>query len=215
MATAIRTDRPRGSAQPRGPPRRAAHPADRQRARCSRSRSASACGRTTRCCTSSTNRCKTQTQKQVAKGQGTVGQAVLAQQGLLKVAQRHAGGARRARPAAAAACPAAAARAAAAADRCAEARTSPRSRATRRATTRSTLGVGEPFTTTLTVALYFALIISLPVILFELYGFILPALTPHERRVGDAAADGGPVPVRGRRRCSATSSCCRPRCASS
>jgi sec-independent protein translocase protein TatC len=46
-----------------------------------------------------------------------------------------------------------------------------------------TLGVGEPFTTTLTVSLYFALIISLPVILFELYGFILPALKPEERRV--------------------------------
>ncbi len=43
-------------------------------------------------------------------------------------------------------------------------------------------GVGESFTTTITVALYFALIISLPFILYELYGFILPALTPHERR---------------------------------
>ena len=41
-----------------------------------------------------------------------------------------------------------------------------------------TLGVGEPFTTTLTVTFYFALIISLPVILLELYGFILPALSP-------------------------------------
>ncbi len=47
----------------------------------------------------------------------------------------------------------------------------------------ATLGIGEPFTTTITVTLYFALIVSLPVILFELYGFILPALAPHERRV--------------------------------
>jgi sec-independent protein translocase protein TatC len=45
-----------------------------------------------------------------------------------------------------------------------------------------TLGIGEPFTTTLTVTFFFALIISLPVILFELYGFILPALQPNERR---------------------------------
>ena len=46
-----------------------------------------------------------------------------------------------------------------------------------------TLGVGEPFTTTITVTFYFALMIALPVILFELYGFVLPALTPRERRV--------------------------------
>jgi sec-independent protein translocase protein TatC len=46
-----------------------------------------------------------------------------------------------------------------------------------------TLGVGEPFTTTITVSLYFALVIALPIILFELYGFILPALNPNERRM--------------------------------
>jgi sec-independent protein translocase protein TatC len=46
-----------------------------------------------------------------------------------------------------------------------------------------TLGVGEPFTTTITVSLYFALVISLPLILYELYGFILPALSPSERRI--------------------------------
>jgi sec-independent protein translocase protein TatC len=46
-----------------------------------------------------------------------------------------------------------------------------------------TLGFGEPFTATLTVSLYFALVISLPVILFELYGFLLPAFSPRERRV--------------------------------
>jgi sec-independent protein translocase protein TatC len=45
-----------------------------------------------------------------------------------------------------------------------------------------TLGIGEPFTTTLTVVFFFALIISLPVVLFELYGFVLPALKPNERR---------------------------------
>ena len=46
-----------------------------------------------------------------------------------------------------------------------------------------TLGIGEPFTTTITVTLFFALIISLPVILFELYGFVLPAFSPRERRI--------------------------------
>jgi sec-independent protein translocase protein TatC len=46
-----------------------------------------------------------------------------------------------------------------------------------------TLGVGEPFTTTLTVALYFALVLALPLILFELYGFVMPAFSPQERRV--------------------------------
>ncbi len=46
-----------------------------------------------------------------------------------------------------------------------------------------TLGIGEPFTTTLGVALIFALIISLPVLLYELYGFLLPAFSPEQKRV--------------------------------
>jgi sec-independent protein translocase protein TatC len=46
-----------------------------------------------------------------------------------------------------------------------------------------TLRVGEPFGTTLTISLYFALLFSLPVILFQLYAFVLPAFSPHERRV--------------------------------
>src|SRR5579863_421400 len=45
-----------------------------------------------------------------------------------------------------------------------------------------TLGIGEPFTTTVGVTLLFALILSLPVILFELYGFIIPALSPTQQR---------------------------------
>ncbi len=45
-----------------------------------------------------------------------------------------------------------------------------------------TLGVGEPFTTTITVSLLFALVISLPLILYELYGFIVPALSDDEKR---------------------------------
>ena len=46
-----------------------------------------------------------------------------------------------------------------------------------------TFSPGEPFLTTLTVAVYGALLISLPVILFQLYSFVLPALTDRERRV--------------------------------
>jgi sec-independent protein translocase protein TatC len=46
-----------------------------------------------------------------------------------------------------------------------------------------TLGVAEPFTTTLTVSAYAALLLSLPVILYQLYAFVLPAFSPTERRV--------------------------------
>ncbi len=45
-----------------------------------------------------------------------------------------------------------------------------------------TVGVGEPFMTTLAVCAYFALLFSLPVIIYELYAFTLPALSPDERR---------------------------------
>lgn len=46
-----------------------------------------------------------------------------------------------------------------------------------------TFAVGEPFITTITVAAYAAIAISLPVILYQLYAFVLPALTPRERHV--------------------------------
>jgi sec-independent protein translocase protein TatC len=46
-----------------------------------------------------------------------------------------------------------------------------------------TIGVGEPFTFTLTVCAYFALLITLPVLLYEIYAFVIPALKPQERRV--------------------------------
>jgi sec-independent protein translocase protein TatC len=45
-----------------------------------------------------------------------------------------------------------------------------------------TLGIGEPFTTTLGVSLILALVLALPVILYELYGFLLPALSPAQQR---------------------------------
>jgi sec-independent protein translocase protein TatC len=46
-----------------------------------------------------------------------------------------------------------------------------------------TLGIGEPFTTTIGIALIFALILALPVILYELYGFLLPAFSPQQKRI--------------------------------
>jgi len=45
-----------------------------------------------------------------------------------------------------------------------------------------TLGIGEPFTTTITVTLIFALILSLPVLLLQAYGFFMPAFEPRQRR---------------------------------
>ena len=46
-----------------------------------------------------------------------------------------------------------------------------------------TLGVGEPFTATLTVAAYAALLLSLPLLLYQFYAFVLPAFSPTERQV--------------------------------
>src|SRR3954447_10633159 len=49
--------------------------------------------------------------------------------------------------------------------------------------TPSTFGVAEPFTTTVTITLCAAIVISLPVILYQAYAYLLPALTDRERRV--------------------------------
>ncbi|HET7485181.1 MAG TPA: twin-arginine translocase subunit TatC [Solirubrobacterales bacterium] len=46
-----------------------------------------------------------------------------------------------------------------------------------------TLGVTEAFTTTLTVATYAALIVSLPILLYQGYAYLLPAFSDRERRV--------------------------------
>src|SRR5271166_1441958 len=124
---------------------------------------------------------QTQTRKQVEKGEGTVGQAVLAQQAVLGVARYTQGAlAILTRPGSGIS---------------AQARTqllpligslgADVAKIPRNPTGDNpvTLGVGEPFTTTIKVALAFALVFSLPLILYELYGFILPALAPNERRV--------------------------------
>jgi sec-independent protein translocase protein TatC len=46
-----------------------------------------------------------------------------------------------------------------------------------------TLGIGEPFSTTIGIAFIFAMILSLPILLYEMYGFLLPAFSPEQRRV--------------------------------
>jgi sec-independent protein translocase protein TatC len=46
-----------------------------------------------------------------------------------------------------------------------------------------TLGPAEAFYTTLTNSAYAALLLSLPVILYQLYAFLLPAFSPTEKRV--------------------------------
>lgn len=45
-----------------------------------------------------------------------------------------------------------------------------------------TLGIGEPFSTTVTISFVFALILAFPVVLHQVYAFLAPALEPAERR---------------------------------
>jgi sec-independent protein translocase protein TatC len=46
-----------------------------------------------------------------------------------------------------------------------------------------TFGVTEPFTITLTVAAYGAIVLSLPILLYQAYAYLLPAFSDTERRV--------------------------------
>ena len=45
-----------------------------------------------------------------------------------------------------------------------------------------TFGVTEPFMTTLKVSIYAGILIALPILLYQMYAFLLPALKPTERR---------------------------------
>jgi sec-independent protein translocase protein TatC len=56
-----------------------------------------------------------------------------------------------------------------------------------------TLGVGEPFMETLKVSAYAGLLLSLPLLLYEVYAFILPAFSPREREVAIPAMLGIPI----------------------
>jgi sec-independent protein translocase protein TatC len=55
-----------------------------------------------------------------------------------------------------------------------------------------TLGVSEPFLQTLKVSAYAGLLISLPLILFQVYAFVLPAFSPREKQVALPAMLGIP-----------------------
>jgi sec-independent protein translocase protein TatC len=46
-----------------------------------------------------------------------------------------------------------------------------------------TFGVTEPFTTTLTVSAYAAIILALPFVLYQLYAFILPAFSKQQQKM--------------------------------
>ncbi|MFN2612536.1 MAG: twin-arginine translocase subunit TatC [Solirubrobacterales bacterium] len=46
-----------------------------------------------------------------------------------------------------------------------------------------TIGVSEPFTTTLTVSAYAAIVLTLPFLLYQTYAFVLPAMKPSEKKV--------------------------------
>jgi sec-independent protein translocase protein TatC len=46
-----------------------------------------------------------------------------------------------------------------------------------------TFGVTEPFTTTLTVSAYAAIILALPFVLYQLYAFVLPAFSKRQQRL--------------------------------
>ena len=46
-----------------------------------------------------------------------------------------------------------------------------------------TLGPAEPFYTTITNAAYAAILLALPVVLYQIYAFVLPAFSPQEKKV--------------------------------
>lgn len=46
-----------------------------------------------------------------------------------------------------------------------------------------TFGVTEPFMTTMKISIYAGILIALPVLLYQAYAFLLPAMKPTERRV--------------------------------
>jgi sec-independent protein translocase protein TatC len=56
-----------------------------------------------------------------------------------------------------------------------------------------TLGVSEPFMQTLKVAAYAGLLLSLPIILFQIYAFVLPAFSPREKQIAFPAMLGVPL----------------------
>ncbi|MBJ7521284.1 MAG: twin-arginine translocase subunit TatC [Solirubrobacteraceae bacterium] len=56
-----------------------------------------------------------------------------------------------------------------------------------------TLGVAEPFTATISLSFYAGLLLALPLILYQLFSFLLPAFTPRERTIAVPLMFMGPV----------------------
>ncbi len=56
-----------------------------------------------------------------------------------------------------------------------------------------TIGPSEAFTTTLMVAGYFALMVTLPMLLYQLYAFVIPALSRDERRIAVPSMIAAPL----------------------
>ncbi len=55
------------------------------------------------------------------------------------------------------------------------------------------LGPTESFTTTLLVVAYFTLLVTLPVLLYEIYAFVIPALSRDERRIATPTVLAAPL----------------------
>jgi sec-independent protein translocase protein TatC len=122
----------------------------------------------------------TQTEKHVQQGQGTQGEAFRTQQAVIKAAQDTQRALRVLATPGSGLTPHARSQL----DPLIAALTLDVARVPRRPAGQSpaVFGVGEAFTTTLKVSLYFAFILSLPVILYQLFAFVVPALKPNERR---------------------------------
>ena len=58
----------------------------------------------------------------------------------------------------------------------------------------------EPFFTTVKLSIYGGILIALPILLYQIYAFVLPAFSPGEKRGGPADAADGPGPVHRRHR---------------
>jgi sec-independent protein translocase protein TatC len=55
------------------------------------------------------------------------------------------------------------------------------------------VGVGEGFVVTMLVAAYFAVLITLPLLLYQVYAFVIPALSRDERRVATPTVVAAPL----------------------
>jgi sec-independent protein translocase protein TatC len=55
------------------------------------------------------------------------------------------------------------------------------------------IGVGEGFVVTMLVSAYFAVLITLPLLLYQLYAFVIPALSKEERRVATPTVIAAPL----------------------